>query len=241
MEAIMETQDDGKPSVGVIIVAAGSSKRMEGVDKIFMTVAGKSVLEWTTSAFEASGSVNDIAIVLPADKIREGKALVEKNNWKKVRAVCAGGERRQDSVRNGMQHLAHCDYIMVHDGARPCVSERIIRDGLENAIKFGAAVPGVKVSDTIKRIDASGLISSHVDREGLSAIQTPQVFKTAILADAYKELKDNVTDDSSVVQTLGYPVRVFDGALDNIKITTKTDIDRVAYLLGKNSSSTKKL
>ncbi len=230
----MGKKRSGGLSVGAVIVAAGSGTRMKGLDKIFMELAGRSTLEWTVSAFESSDSVSDIVIVLPQQKIEKGIKLAKANGWKKVRAICAGGERRQDSVSNGLARLQHCDYVMVHDGARPCVSQRIISEGLETAMKHGAAIPGTRVTDTIKKVDGSGFINGTVNREELIAVQTPQIFKWSIIAEAYRRMDGSVTDDASLVEATGNRVKIFEGSTENIKITTRDDVQRALQLLLKS-------
>lgn len=223
----------GKEKVGAVIVAAGSSKRMEGVDKIFMDIGGKSVLELAVSAFEKSGRVSEIAIVVHGTKVELVREMVEEKKWRKVTAVCPGGERRQDSSFNGAMHLLGCSYIMVHDGARPFVSQRLIRDSVSNAVIYGAAVPVLMINDTVKMLSDSGLIDSTFDRRRLRSAQTPQTFRRDILMGAYKRISADSTDESSMVEAVGCMPKPFDGDPNNIKITTKDDIDRAYFILAR--------
>lgn len=221
----------GLERVGVIIVAAGLSRRMGATDKVFAPVLGRPLLAWTVDPFEHSPVVDEIVIAVHRQKVQQGRSLVLKQGWKKVTHVCRGGERRQDSVREALVRLRKCDWVAVHDGARPCVAQQLLLQGIEAAKETGAAVPGVPLTDTIKRVDDAGLIEDTVDRGGLWAIQTPQVFRYAILWAAYQNAGIEATDDAALVERAGHRVRVFPGARDNIKVTVAQDLPAVTALL----------
>ena len=208
---------------GVVIVAAGVSRRM-GVDKVFAPLLGKPLIAHTVAAFEECPEVGEIVLVLHRDNLDRGRWLVEAEGWTKVKAVCAGGERRQDSVKAGLESLSPCRWVMVHDGARPCVTRDILRGGVQAAVDTGSAIPAVPVSDTIKSVDRDGAVLGTTPRETLRAVQTPQVFRYDLLLSAYRGDLDAVTDDASLVERLGHSVRVFDGSPENIKVTTPVDL-----------------
>ena len=142
----------------------------------------------------------------------------------KVTDVCPGGERRQDSVVAGLSHLSHCDWVVIHDGARPLVTLDLIDRGLEAATETGAAVAAVPVTDTIKVAGDDGFVQGTPPRRNLWAVQTPQVFRFDIIAEAYRQTKYEVTDDARLVEQLGYRVKLYMGSYDNIKVTTTNDL-----------------
>jgi 2-C-methyl-D-erythritol 4-phosphate cytidylyltransferase len=143
--------------VGAIIVAAGSSSRMGGIDKMFAPLEGKPVLARVVDVFERAPSVDRIAVTLNAKNIAQGQALAASEDWQKVDAIIPGGARRQDSVKEGLAHLADCRWIIIHDGARPLLSVELVEAGLEAAQETGAAICAVAVADTIKE-EAEGFI-----------------------------------------------------------------------------------
>ncbi len=210
--------------VGAIVVAAGKSERMDGVEKIFATVDGKPMLAHAVEAFQHSPIVDSIVIVLAKDKVSDGLDLAKKYHWSKVVAVCAGGTRRQDSVNEGMNRLGKVDWVMIHDGARPCVTQDIIERGLQEAKDTGAAIPAMPVADTIKIVSSDLYVKDTPPRDKLWAVQTPQVFRFDIISEAHRKAKDNVTDDASMVESLGHKVKVFKGSYTNIKVTTPEDL-----------------
>ena len=210
-------------TLGVVVVAAGRSTRMGGVDKTFASVLGLPLIAHTLDRFEWFAPVNEIVLVLAEDSLETGRELVESRGYRKVGHVCAGGERRQDSVLNGLERLAPCDLVMVHDGARPCLDEDVLERGLD-AGRDGAAVAGVPVKDTIKRVSASGLVEETPDRSLLWSAQTPQVFAYDLLMQAHAACARPVTDDAAMVEALGHPVRMFQGSYENIKVTTADDL-----------------
>lgn len=229
----MATDERRAQRVAAIIVAAGSSRRMGGIDKVFAPLAGKPVISWALETFQDSSVIDEIVLVLARESVSSGKQMVLKAGWSKVSSVCPGGLRRQDSVREGLRHLAACDIVMVHDGARPCVTSDLIERGVSRASASGTAVAAVPVNDTIKRADPAGTVVETLDRSGLWAIQTPQVFKTEILQEACEKVSEDVTDDAALVERLGLPVKVYMGSYQNIKITTPEDLLLAEAILSK--------
>ena len=210
--------------VGAIIVAAGKSERMGGVEKIFATIDGRTLLSYSIEEFQKSPIISCIVLVLAKDKIKIGIDLVKKHNWSKVIAVCAGGARRQDSVSNGLKQLDGVKWVLIHDGARPCITQDIIERGLEAARECGAAIPAMPAADTIKVVSPNSYVKDTPPRANLWAVQTPQVFRFDIISEAHRKANDNVTDDASMVESLGYKVKVFKGSYTNIKVTTPEDL-----------------
>src|ERR1043166_292153 len=162
--------------LSAIIVAAGSSQRM-GFDKLLALLGDKPVLAHTLGAFEKTDCVNEIILVGHTERVRELEELVRRNEFQKVRAVVAGGRHRQDSVRAGLERLApEARYVAVHDAARPLVMSQQIERVFAIAREHGAAALAEPVTDTLKRADADRVVTGGVNREGLFAMQTPQVF-----------------------------------------------------------------
>jgi 2-C-methyl-D-erythritol 4-phosphate cytidylyltransferase len=209
---------------GAVIVAAGSGERMGGIDKIFAPLDGESVLARVLSVFQGCPSVDQITVVLGQQNLERGRSLVAQRSWSKVTDVCPGGSRRQDSVLAGLDRLSQCQWVVIHDGARPLVTVDLIEQGLEAVLETGAAVAAVPVTDTIKVAGDDHIVQGTPPRQNLWAVQTPQVFRFDIIAQAYRQTKYEVTDDATLVERLGYKVKIYMGAYDNIKITTPDDL-----------------
>jgi len=216
---------------GAVIVAAGESRRMGGVDKVLALLGGKPVLARVIDTFQRCSSINQIVVVLSEQNLERGRQLVAEQGWSKVTEVCPGGERRQDSVAAGLSRLSHCQWVVIHDGARPLVTVDLIDRGLEAARETGAAVAAVPVIDTIKVAGDDRIVHQTPPRQNLWAVQTPQVFRIGIISEAYRKAKDKVTDDASLVEQLGYKVKLYMGSYDNIKVTTPDDLALVNWLL----------
>lgn len=215
--------------VGAIIVAAGSSSRMGGIDKMFAPLEGKPVLARVVSVFERAPSVDRVAVVLNAHNIAQGQQLAEAEDWQKVDAIIPGGARRQDSVKEGLAKLADCRWVIIHDGARPLVSVALIEAGLEAAQETGAAICAVPVADTIKE-ECDGFVGRTLTRGCLRAAQTPQVFCSDIIIEAYAGSPTEATDDAMLVEARGYKVRIYPGEPGNIKLTTPDDLTLAGVL-----------
>lgn len=214
--------------VSAIILAGGRGKRMgSDISKQFIEIDGKPILYYTLKRFIDSKSINEIILVLPKDEIEYCINNVLNKYNLKVSKIVEGGKERQDSVYNGLKEVANSDIVLIHDGARPFVKERIIEEGIAFAKKYGAAAPGVMPKDTIKVIDKAGFSKETPDRNTLVAIQTPQVFKSNIIIDAHKKVRESrliVTDDTMVVEMNNNRVFIYEGDYENIKITTKEDL-----------------
>lgn len=215
---------DKQQKVGAVIAAAGSSRRMGGADKVFALLGGKPILARVVDAFQGCNPVDQIVVVLSEQNLERGQQLVGGEGWSKVIDVCAGGRRRQDSVAAGLSRLSDCDWVVIHDGARPLVTVDLVNRGLEAAKETGAAVAAVPVTDTIKLVGDDRIVHQTPPRQNLWAVQTPQVFRTDIITEAYSRAIGDVTDDASLVEQLGYRVKIYMGSYDNIKVTTPDDL-----------------
>ena len=223
--------------VGAVIVAAGSSSRMGGIDKMFALLGKEPLLARAVNVFQDCRSIDSIVIVVARRNLGQARRLVKECGWNKVGAVCPGGPRRQDSVREGLRKLAGCDWVVVHDGARPCVSADLIERGLIAAQATGAAIAGVPVKDTIKVVSRRHLVQQTPDRHSLWAAQTPQVFRYDLIAEAYREMDGEATDDAALVERLGHKVEVYMGSHRNIKVTTPDDLAIAEVLLLERQGS----
>jgi len=213
-----------KEQTGAVIVAAGSSQRMDGIDKVFAPLGEKTVLARVVEVFQECESVDRIVIVLNEVSLEKGKKLAAGQSWTKVTDICTGGERRQDSVVAGLSRLNGCDWVIIHDGARPFVTGDLIKQGLETARETGAAIAAVPVTDTIKLAGDDQIVQGTPPRQSLWAVQTPQVFRFDIITEAYRQLKYEATDDARAVEQLGYKVKLYMGSYHNMKITNPDDL-----------------
>jgi len=214
---------------GAIIVAAGSSRRMGGVDKLLRPLNGRPLIAYAVAAFAASNDVDRLAVVTSNANFDVIGDIVRQ--LAPDATVVLGGERRRDSVRAGLDVLADVDYVLVHDGARPLVNEVMIEAALRGAIEIGAAICAVPVVDTIKRAGVDELIAGTIDRSALRAAQTPQAFRRDLLLRAHEIDSGDATDDAALVERLGLPVRLVDGSPRNIKVTTPDDFHVAEALL----------
>ncbi len=221
---------------GAIIVAAGSSRRMGGQDKLLAPIAGRPLITHTLQAFEGCAAVGEVVVVL--SEANAAAILPLLRPFKKVRRTCRGGARRQDSVRNGLYTLTACDLVVVHDGARPLVTPGMISHGIAAAAETGAATAAVPVVDTLKAAREDGTIIRTVPRDGLWAVQTPQVFRYDLLLAAHERITDDVTDDCAMVERLGHPVRVYETSRLNLKVTTVEDLQIADALLRRRAHRT---
>jgi 2-C-methyl-D-erythritol 4-phosphate cytidylyltransferase len=210
-----------------ILVAAGDSRRM-GFDKLFATIAGRSVIAHSIHAFERPASVGEIIVVAREDRRDEIKRIVRGENFKKVRSIIPGGKHRQDSVRAGLDHLdAATKYVAVHDAARPLITAEQIELVLEQCRIYAAASLAAPISDTLKYADSEFFVTGSVDRHQLYAMQTPQVFERRLIEDAYKAVyaeNASVTDEVSAVERLGRKVVLVPNKDLNFKITYPRDL-----------------
>ena len=219
--------ETARGGLSVIIVAAGQSARMEGVDKLALEIGGRSVLGRSLDVIDQSALVSGAVVVTHENKVADIRESITNSGISKPVRVVAGGARRQDSVRNGLEELGRAgiesEFIAVHDAARPFFNEDMLTRGLAVARHVGAAVPVVPLKDTIKRVE-HGIVVDTPDRGAMFSVQTPQIFRAEILRAAHQTVEADVTDDASMVEVAGGLVATFEGAYENIKITTPSDI-----------------
>ena len=219
-----------------ILLAAGVSRRMGGVDKLWAEVCGRPLLALSLQRLAAVDEIEEIVVVAPHARhaaIEELAAALGIAAPDATRLRCVeGGELRRDSVAAGLAALPDARWVLVHDSARPLASSALASRALAAAREAGAAVPGLPVADTIKRVDGDGLVQDTPDRASLRAIQTPQAFDAELLRRAHATVEGDATDDAALVEQLGAPVRVIDGEQQAFKVTTAEDLDRLRALLG---------
>ena len=218
--------------LGVVIVAAGTSRRMAGINKLFASLKGKPLLAWSVDTCQRYSLVQQIVLVLNDKDLARGQKLKKERGWFKV-TLCPGGARRQDSVREGLKQIRDCDLVMIYDGARPFLTIDLIENGLKVVGETGAAVAAVPVKDTIKLADSEKLIGETLQRDRLWAAQTPQIFSFDVITRAYKNLAAEVTDDAAAVESLGHKVQLYMGDYKNIKVTTAEDLALARIIAGE--------
>jgi len=225
--------------ITVIIAAAGSGSRMgRGINKVFLSLCGQPVLAYSLSLFSRIALINEIIIVTAEQDLPLVQKLVDATQTNKPTKVIAGGSERQYSIANALQAASNtAELILVHDGARPLVSEASVLAVIEAARQSQAAGIAVPVKDTIKIANEAGFASATPNRNMLWAIQTPQAFAAPLLRQAYDQARrENFlgTDDASLVERLGVPVKLVPGEYRNLKITTPEDLQIAEVLyLGK--------
>lgn len=214
-------------NMGAVIVAAGNSSRMKGQDKQLLCIGGVPVIARTMLKFQKCPEVKNIVVVTKAEKIEEIYRLAAQYGVSKLESVVEGGESRQESVMKGINAMKDsAEYVMIHDGARPLIRVNTISAVAEAAVSSGAAACGIKVYDTLKRLDAEGNIVATIDRQSAVRIQTPQAFKIADYCAAAEKCGDlsRFTDDCAVMEAAGYKIRFIEGHESNIKVTTPEDV-----------------
>lgn len=214
--------------ISAIILAGGKGKRMSSkISKQYIELKGKPILYYTLTKFINCKEVDNIILVLPKDEIEFCKKEILEKYSLEVDMIVEGGKERQDSVFNALMKINDSEIILIHDGARPFTSEKIIKDGIKYAKIYGAAAPGVTPKDTIKVVDENGFSKHTPDRKALFAIQTPQVFKLEVIKECHKKIKEeniSVTDDTMVVEHYNNKVYLYNGEYTNIKVTTPEDL-----------------
>lgn len=225
-----------------IIVAGGSGKRIAyDIPKQYLLLDGIPILGLTLIKFEKASSVSRIVLVVPKDDMDYVRdEIADKYRILKVKHIQAGGETRQDSVRNGLEMVDdRDDVIVIHDGVRPFLSEKLIDLSIREAARSGAVIPVIPLKNTVKIVGEDGIIRETPGRHNLRLAQTPQAFKREIILEAYKSAyKEGFygTDDASLVERMGGSVKTIPGSHDNIKITTPEDLALGELLLKKIGS-----
>ncbi|MBI5289440.1 MAG: 2-C-methyl-D-erythritol 4-phosphate cytidylyltransferase [Chloroflexi bacterium] len=227
-----------------IVVAAGRSERMGGVDKVFAQLAGRPLLAWTLAAFKRCDAIDGIVVVASEVSLQRMYEFVRE--WRfdaKVKAVVPGGATRQESVRAGLDAAGSAAIasaiVAVHDGARPLVTPDIIARGVALARETGAALCAVPARDTVKQVEGDPpVVTGTPAREGLWLAQTPQCFDRELLLKAHREAGNTpATDDAALVEALGHAVTVYEGAWSNFKVTTQEDMIIAEALLRERFAS----
>ncbi|WP_373600632.1 2-C-methyl-D-erythritol 4-phosphate cytidylyltransferase [Paraclostridium bifermentans] len=223
---------------GVVIVAAGTGSRMNAdINKQFIKLNDKEVIVHTIEKFYKNKNINDIVVVIREDEQEYfNENIINKYKFNNIK-IAYGGKERQDSVYNGIKKLDdNCDVILIHDGARPFVTNSIIENAIKEAKQHNAVVVGVKVKDTIKVVGENGNVIDTPNRSYLWSVQTPQVFKCDVITKAYEDAYNNNyygTDDAMLVERIGYDIKMVEGSYDNIKITTPEDLNFGEQILKK--------
>lgn len=215
--------DEGEPT-GAILVAAGRSRRMGAVAKPFLPLGGRTVLERALHSLTLPAEVHAAVVVVPHDQVAEAGRLAAA--FPKVTAVVPGGEERQDSVAAGLDALPSVEWVVVHDAARPLLTPALVRRVLHAARPSGAATAAIAARDTVK-VASAGVVRQTLDRDTIWLTQTPQAFRAALLREAHdRARRDGVraTDDAALVEAMGVAVRIVEGEVLNLKVTTPEDL-----------------
>ena len=223
--------------VSAIILCAGASTRFSNgsQNKQLALVNGIPVIEHTLRAFDDCDSINEIVVVVRKEDAESYKDFIYEKCFKKVKCIVTGGETRQISALRGFKHVSDkTKYVVIHDGARCLVTDKIIKSVLKQATINGIATAASQVTDTVKRSDKDGFILKTLDRSNMWNVQTPQIFEyKKYMVSAYKAKQDGfvATDDCMLAEHAGFRVKLVDTGSDNIKITIKDDIKRAEAIL----------
>ena len=231
--------------IGAVILAGGRGSRMHSdIQKQYMLLDGRPLIAYALEAFERS-CADDLVLVTGAGEAEfVQKEILPPLGLTKLRSIVTGGQERYHSVYEGLKALRNCDYVLIHDGARPLVTEAVISRAVQAAVQNDACVVGMPVKDTIKVADAHGFAESTPDRSLLWQVQTPQAFAYPLVRGAYdrlmadETLQKGITDDAMVVEHLsGTKVRLVEGSYENLKVTTPEDLVLAEALLKKRAAS----
>ncbi len=227
-------------SIWAIITGAGKSRRMKAKNKLLLPLKGKPLLCWTLAPFESSPLITGVILLAPEAFLEDFKELIASFGFKKVKEILPGGENRQESVYRGFTTLpGEAKLVVVHDGARPLLSDYLLEKVILSAEKSLAAILAVPVYDSLKQV-SGGLVVKNLPREGIWAAQTPQVFERELLGRAFQKAWAEGfvgTDEASLVSRLPYPISVVLGSPENLKITTPQDLAAAELLARQNLRS----
>ncbi|MBA31563.1 MAG: 2-C-methyl-D-erythritol 2,4-cyclodiphosphate synthase [Chloroflexi bacterium] len=223
-------------TLDVIILSAGKSSRMNGIDKQLYKISNKNVITYSIELFNQIEETRSITVMLSEDNINQVKNIIKNLELNKDIYTLIGGSRRQDTVKLALKNLSsiysNLEIIGVHDGARPFATKKIITNGIKSVHVTGASIPVIPISDTVKKI-SNNLVSKTYDRKKLGSVQTPQFFKFDVLNTSYELLDSEITDDASAVELSGGLVSTFPGSSENIKITNPIDLQLANSILEK--------
>lgn len=217
-------------NLAVVVVAAGAGKRMgAGINKVYLKLCGRPVLAYSLDTLEECAEVAEVVVVVAAgEEDLYQSAVAQPEKYAKVKKIVAGGARRVDSVQNGLDALSgRQELVAVHDGARPLFTSELLMATAKEALVWGSAIAAVPVKDTIKISDDRGVVVSTPKRETLWAAQTPQVFRLKVITEAFRLMdidSEEVTDEASLLEGIGLPVKLVMGDYENLKITTPEDL-----------------
>jgi 2-C-methyl-D-erythritol 4-phosphate cytidylyltransferase len=238
----IQQSNDLSNQVVAIIPAAGVGARMgSNKAKQFIDLCGKPILAVTLNHFQKCSLVDKIVVVVSEDDVDYcNREIVDRYRQSKVCKVVAGGKRRQDSVRKGLEVVGDlCRWVLIHDGVRPLVTTELIEEVIKASKKSRAVITGLPVKETVKELNEQGMVLQSVHRSHLWLIQTPQVFLFEDLRLAHqKAIKDGweeATDDAFLIEKMNIPVKIIKGEEDNIKITTPRDLEIARFLMSKKS------
>ncbi|MEW6600154.1 MAG: 2-C-methyl-D-erythritol 4-phosphate cytidylyltransferase [Nitrospirota bacterium] len=232
--------------ITAIVPSAGLGRRFDPARrKTFVSINGVPLLVYTLKRLHREGLIVEIIPVIRQEDTVSFKEMLKEHRLDKIKRVAPGGPERQDSIYNALKLLEEDGtginskgYVLIHDGVRPYISEGIV-DKLVKEIKgVDGVIPGVPLKDTIKEIDEGRIVVSTLDRDRLSAVQTPQFFSFSALKKAYdKAYKDGfyATDDAGLIERTGGRIRIIEGSPFNIKVTTPEDLRLVEFLLAENT------
>jgi 2-C-methyl-D-erythritol 4-phosphate cytidylyltransferase len=228
------------PSKALIIPAAGAGKRMQrNTPKPFIKLQGRTILEHTLQKFVEVDGLEQVIIATSTAYINEVTSVLAKAVPGSVSWDCIeGGAERQQSVFKALQKIADVDLVMIHDAVRPFIKKQHIYDCCKKASESGAAILGIPAKDTIKKVDANGVVVETPDRSSLWQVQTPQVFQTPLIKQAHAKAAEQnhpATDDASLVEWIGKPVHMVQGSVDNIKITYPRDLQQAKIIFGNQN------
>lgn len=224
--------------VCAIVAAAGAGTRLGMGSKALLSLNGKTLLARAVELFGALEEIGRIVVVVPAGREELARRQIEALAPTKPVLVCPGGDTRQQSVRAGLAALGGCDYVLVHDAARPLASPALVRRVLTAAVESGAAIPGLPPRDAVKRVEGGRLVES-MDRSRLVLVQTPQGFQFQLLERAHFEAADaglSGDDDGQLVAAAGHPVALVEGEPTNIKLTTEEDLRLLEAVLERREA-----
>ena len=229
---------EAKEKVTVIIMCAGSSSRMGDIDKLTVKLDGKELFLHSVLKFQNNPKISNIVIVTRKENILFYQNKILEYELTKVTDIVEGGSCREESVKNGLFVIKEpLGYVLIHDGARPFVTDECIDRVIMGAVKHNACICTVKSKDTIKVVNEDGMVVSTPNRDALVSVQTPQGFKTNILKKSFEKYADKLasfTDDASLVEKNGYNIYTVDGDYKNIKITTLEDLKFAEFMLSED-------
>lgn len=220
--------------ITAVIVAAGRGSRMGAeINKVFLKIKDKTILEYTLDVLEQNNKIDNIVIVTRECDIEKCNQILL--NYDKISHIVCGGNTRQKSVFNGLMN-SECDYVLIHDGARALIGNDEINNVIDDCIRYECAALGVKCKDTLKMTTNDGFIEKTIDREFVYSIQTPQAFKYSIIKKAHERAIEDgfeTTDDCALIEKYDSKIKITEGSYENIKLTTPEDMIIAKMILKK--------